>query len=138
MQRRRRLLATTTFNSYDQPRRRDPLADSPAGASANNPATGASSALRDVARMGMLDDHVIAVFSERWAHLHGETNPSPLRDDGDRDTPAPTLTARTDFNHRRMRPVAHPTEPYTLSNMRSTQRSNSVRVALCFNSAHYC
>jgi len=72
------------------------------------------------ARLGVLDDRVIALFGERWAHLHGETNPSPSRDDEDNDpSPLSIMAVDSEFLPRRRLPGVP--EPYATSSIRSTQ-----------------
>ncbi|KAK3326487.1 hypothetical protein B0H66DRAFT_162074 [Apodospora peruviana] len=129
-ERRRRLIVGL------EPRRRSPPLDAPTGTSVLGDTTGASGnpeggrhALRDMAgRMGILDERVVAMFGERWAHLHAESN-SPLRDDQDHDpSPLSAMAVEPEFyNRRRRAPPAEPytiTEPYAMSNMRSTQAPN--------------
>ena len=75
-------------------------------------------------RMGVLDERVVAMFGERWAHLHAESN-SPLRDDDDDPyefyipARASMMAVEPEFLERRRPRI--PTEPYTVSSMRSTQ-----------------
>jgi len=70
------------------------------------------------ARLGVLDDRVVALFGERWAHLHGETSPS--RDDEDNNpSPLSIMAVEPEFLPRRRLPSV--TEPYATSSIRSTQ-----------------
>lgn len=78
-------------------------------------------ALRDVAsRMGTLDDRVAALFGDRWAHLHADSHSSSLRDDDSDSSPMLTMAVDPEFLPRSRPPL----EPYTLSNIRSTQAAN--------------
>ncbi|KAK4113842.1 hypothetical protein N656DRAFT_767545 [Canariomyces notabilis] len=130
---RRRVLAAAaaSYNGFD-PRRGStaldpPMRSPPAADSSSHGLTPGSDqgyrALRDVAgRMGILDDRVVAMFGERWAHLHAESNPSPRRDDSNEPSPLLGMAVESEFLPR-SRP---PPEPYayTLSNIRSTQAPN--------------
>ncbi|KAK3360027.1 hypothetical protein B0T25DRAFT_534553 [Lasiosphaeria hispida] len=79
-------------------------------------------ALRHMAsRLGILDDRVVAMFGERWAHLHAESNPSPSRDDEDND-PLSAMAAEPEFFPRNR--MGMHSEPFTTSSMRSTQAPN--------------
>ncbi|KXX73808.1 hypothetical protein MMYC01_209113 [Madurella mycetomatis] len=130
-ERRRRVYAATaaSYNGLG-PRRGSTTFEPPVlspGTIDSNGATAGSEqgrrALRDVAsRMGILDERVVAMFGERWAHLHAESNPSPRRDDSSDTSPMLTMAVDAEFLPR-SRP--HP-EPYsyTLSNIRSTQAPN--------------
>jgi len=59
------------------------------------------------------------MFGERWAHLHAESNPSPLRDDNNDPSPMLSMAVEPEFLTRRSQLRPEPT--YALSNMRSTQ-----------------
>ncbi|GAB1312558.1 hypothetical protein MFIFM68171_02768 [Madurella fahalii] len=134
-QERRRRLAAAAHSNYEA--RRGPsglpptLPPLPAVPPATTDSSGTRSgsehgrrALRNVAnRMGMLDDRVIAMFGERWAHLHAESNPSPLREDDSEPSPILTTAAvDSDFLPRRNR--LRPERTYALSNIRFTQAPN--------------
>ncbi|KAK4211657.1 hypothetical protein QBC37DRAFT_10712 [Rhypophila decipiens] len=149
-ERRRRVL--TSFESRLPPR------DAPTGTTGPSDAYGATGngengrhSLRDVAhRVGILDERVVAMFGERWAHLHADT--TPFREvefrEADADRTPPTALAslsamavEPDFFPRRTvglpaehlnsvrRVVASAREAYALSNLplsnlRSTQAPN--------------
>jgi hypothetical protein len=126
--RRRVLAAAAAYNNYDA--RRGPASADPAPVPpATTDITGTRSgsehgrrALRDAnRRIGLLDDRVVTMFGERWAHLHAESNPSPLRDDNNNE-PSPMLSMAVEpefLSSRRSQLRPEPT--YALSNMRSTQ-----------------
>lgn len=115
------LAATAAYSGFESRRDSSGL-ESPVVSGATTTDTNAANpgrALRDVAsRMGILDDRVVAMFGERWAHLHAESNPSPLRDDDNGRSPMLTTMAVDSEFLPRSRP---PPEPYTLSSIRSTQ-----------------
>ncbi|KAK3373379.1 hypothetical protein B0T24DRAFT_593587 [Lasiosphaeria ovina] len=128
--RRRALAATAAYTSYDPPPRRissSPDSTSAASATGDNNDTGPDSeagrrALRDVAsRMGILDDRVVALFGERWAHLHaGAQN---LDYETSRFLPS-TIGPGLDSDYLPQRRLGRPppAEQYTMvSNIRSTQ-----------------
>lgn len=144
-ERRRRILAGI------EPRRLSPPGDSLTGATGSNDASSgpAESAengrhsLRDMAsRMGILDERVVAMFGERWAHLHADTTPFRELDEDRTPLTLPPISAMavepdffrrtsglpaelTSFSRRGMRGNG---EPYTISSLRSTQAINrSVR-----------
>ncbi|KAK4242531.1 hypothetical protein C8A03DRAFT_11256, partial [Achaetomium macrosporum] len=127
-ERRRRVLAAAAYNLSDE--RRGSLARPSAIPPATTDASGTRSgsehgrrALGDVAnRIGGLDDRVVAMFGERWAHLHAESNPSRLRDDDNDPSPMLTMAVGPEFLPRRSRLRPEPT--YALSSMRSTQAAN--------------
>jgi hypothetical protein len=135
--RRRRLAVAAAAASSGQPfhpsvfygeRNRSPQPDTPAEPAANTESNASSTApeagrraLRNMAaRLGVIDDQLVAVFADRWAHLHGETNPSPPQDDEDNNTsPLSFMAVEPDFLPRRRVPSV--TEPYATSSIRSTQ-----------------
>jgi hypothetical protein len=135
---RRHRLALAAAASSGQPlpssvfyenRNRSPQPDAPgepaANTDSNAPSTAPESgrrALRNMAaRLGVLDDQIVAVFADRWAHLHGEMNPTPAQDDEDTSTSPPLslMAVDPDFLPRRRPPGV--TEPYATSSIRSTQ-----------------
>ena len=140
--RHRRILAAgnapylaPSFAAYSTDHR-SPLSDGPARQSASGAANAADvsdnggRALRQMAnRLGILDEREVAAAGERWAHLHAESNPSPLRDGEDDELfPLSAMAVEADFLPRRVPPAA---ESYAMSSMRSTQAPNHpVRVSL--------
>ncbi len=127
--RRRVLAATAAYNNIFDQNRRGPFDGSlipPATTDRSGIRSGsehARRALRDAvpARPGLLDDRLVTVFGERWAHLHAESNPAPSRD---RDSEAALLASyavEPSFLARPTQPRAEPI--YALSSIRSTQSS---------------
>lgn len=134
-ERRRRLAAAAAAASSGQPfhpsvfygeSNRSPQPDAPVEPSATTDSSASAAApdngrraLRNMAaRLGVLDDRVVALFGERWAHLHGETSPS--RDDEDNNpSPLSIMAVEPEFLPRRRLPSV--TEPYATSSIRSTQ-----------------
>lgn len=126
-ERRRRVLAA--YNNYDG-RRETALVDTVPAPPATTDNTGTRSgsehghrALRDASRrIGLLDDRAVTMFGERWAHLHAESNPSPLRDHNNEPPSMLNMAVDVEFMTRRnRRSHLRPEPPYALSNMRSTQ-----------------
>jgi len=129
-ERRRRVLAAATAynNIFDQNRRGPSSAEASLIPPATTDRSGIRSgseharrALRETvpARPG-LDDRLVTVFGERWAHLHAESNPTPR----DHDSEAALLASyavEPSFLGRSINPRAEPI--YALSNIRSTQTS---------------
>jgi len=111
-----------------------PSSDSPASSSANADGTTAPSensrraARQSVNRVSILDDSMLALFGERWAHLYAESNPSPSRDDP--ESLLTTAAVEPEFlPTRRVRLPAMAEPPYATSSLRSTQEpGRSVRV----------
>ncbi|KAK0643022.1 hypothetical protein B0T16DRAFT_415106 [Cercophora newfieldiana] len=104
----------------DAPTPGEPSASTDGNASSTAPDNGRRALRNMAARLGVLDDQIIAVFADRWAHLHTETNPNPSRDDDDNDTsPLSIMAVEPDFLPRRRVPSV--TEPYATSSIRSTQ-----------------
>ncbi|KAK0752420.1 hypothetical protein B0T18DRAFT_426888 [Schizothecium vesticola] len=92
--------------------------------SSDAPTTGENTvddrALRHIRRAGILDDHIVALFGERWAQLHASAAPGPSRDHDDRQ-PVPPLSSMAlgpEFLVYPRRPFS---EAYATSSMRSTQ-----------------
>jgi hypothetical protein len=50
-------------------------------------------------------DRIVTMFGERWAHLHAESNPSPLRDD---HNDLLTMAVEPEFLSRNRAPSAEP------------------------------
>ncbi|KAK4039455.1 hypothetical protein C8A01DRAFT_36583 [Parachaetomium inaequale] len=124
--RRRVLAAAAAYNNYDArrgPGPADPAPVPPATTDITGTRSGSEHgrrALRDAnRRIGLLDDRVVTMFGERWAHLHAESNPSPLRDDNNDPSPMLSMAVEPEFLTRRSQLRPEPT--YALSNMRSTQ-----------------
>ncbi|KAL2129602.1 hypothetical protein VTI74DRAFT_7536 [Chaetomium olivicolor] len=69
-----------------------------------------------------VDDRVAAMLGERWAQLHAESNPSPLRDEDNNPVPTLTMAVDSEFLPRRNRQRPEPT--FALSSLRSTQARN--------------
>ncbi|KAL1840227.1 hypothetical protein VTJ49DRAFT_710 [Mycothermus thermophilus] len=131
-ERRRRVLAAAmTTSSSDAGRRlvRSYVPEPPLlrsmGSSAD-PRSGSENgrrSLRDTNRRIGLDDHLVTIFGERWAHLHAESNPSPLRNDLESAHNLP-MAVESAFLPRHREPRPEPT--YALSSIRSTQASDHV------------
>lgn len=127
--RRRVLAAAAAYNSFDA-RRGPATTDSAPVPPATTDAAGTRSgsehgrrALREAnRRVGILDDRVVTMFGERWAHLHAESNPSPLRDDSNDRSPMLPMAVEPEFFPRRSQLRPEPT--YALSSIRSTQSPN--------------
>lgn len=142
-ERRRRVLAGL------EPRLRSPPRDAPSGVTGTNDASSGPTdvvagagrhSLRDMAnRMGILDERVVAMFGERWAHLHADTTPFRELDDDHTPPTLPPISAMAvepEF-FPRLRTPGLPVdrrglrgngEPYTISSLRVTQALNrSVR-----------
>ncbi|KAK3903101.1 hypothetical protein C8A05DRAFT_33181 [Staphylotrichum tortipilum] len=83
----------------------------------------ASRALREAVppRPGLLDDRLVTVFGERWAHLHAESNPAPPRDRESRALRLASYAVEPSFLTRPSQPRTEPI--YALSSIRSTQTS---------------
>ena len=128
--RRRVLAAAAAYNSFDANRRGLATVDATSIPPATTDADGVRSgsehgrrALHEASRRaGILDDRVVAMFGERWAHLHAESNPSPLRDTDNDPSPILTMAVDPEFLSRRNQLRPEPT--YALSSIRSTQAAN--------------
>lgn len=129
--RRRVLAAAAAYNSFDANRRERASVDGPTlltPATTDNTGLRSGSehgrrALREASlQTGLLDDRVVAMFGERWAHLHAEANPSPLRDNDNDPSPMLSMAVDPEFLSRRSQLRPEPT--YTLSSIRSTQAPN--------------
>ncbi|KAK4154597.1 hypothetical protein C8A00DRAFT_32633 [Chaetomidium leptoderma] len=127
--RRRVLAAAAAYNSFDARRgtaTAEPASIPPATTDSTGTRWGGSEHRRALGetnrRVGILDDRVVAMFGERWAHLHAESNPSPLRDDDNDPSPMLTMAVEPEFMPRRTQLRPEPT--YALSSIRSTQAPN--------------
>lgn len=81
----------------------------------------------------MLDDHIVALFGERWAQLHASAAPGPSRDHEDRQAipPLSSMALEPEFLAPHRRPFS---EAYATSSMRSTQApARSVRARPAFS-----
>ncbi|KAK4104021.1 hypothetical protein N658DRAFT_514031 [Parathielavia hyrcaniae] len=134
--RRRVLAATAAHNNYDARRAAasQPATRVPATTDSTGTRSGSEHARRALLvtdRPGALlradgtripavpDDRAVAMFGERWAHLHAESTPNLFRDDDNDPSPTLTMAVEPDFLSRRSQPRPEPT--YALSNLRSTQ-----------------
>ncbi|KAK4658012.1 hypothetical protein QC762_203040 [Podospora pseudocomata] len=118
----RRRLVNDTHWDPEQPRRRSPALEPPTDA--------ASRYGRRRAYVG-LDDRVITMFGERWAHLHAGSNPSLTQTDDDNSPilPRPTdsqLAAQDAYSNfqRRDRYMSRMEPLPMVSSLRSTQAPN--------------
>lgn len=95
----------------------DSSSDAPATTGEN---TADGRALRHISRAGILDDHIVALFGERWAQLHASAAPGPSRDHEDRQVmpPLSSMALEPEFLAPHRRPFS---EAYATSSMRSTQ-----------------
>lgn len=72
-------------------------------------------------RLGIWDDRIAVLIGERWAHLHSESNPNPTRDSGNNDALSMMAVDPEFLNPpSRRRRLTAVTEPYAISNVRST------------------
>ncbi|KAK0670816.1 hypothetical protein QBC41DRAFT_66201 [Cercophora samala] len=117
---RRRLVNDTPWDAPEQPRRR----------SLEPPIDPASRYGRRRAYVG-LDDRVVAMFGERWAHLHAGSNPSQTQTDDDTSPilPPPTdsqLAAQDSYSssYHRERYLSRMEPLPMVSSLRSTQAPN--------------
>ncbi|KAK4172352.1 hypothetical protein QBC36DRAFT_338071 [Triangularia setosa] len=107
---RRRILDDAPWDAPEQPRRRSPALEPPIDA--------ASRYGRRRAYVG-LDDRVVAMFGERWAHLHAGSNPSQTQTD---DDTLPISAPPAGFNPSPRNPYLSRTDPLPMvSSLRSTQ-----------------
>ncbi|KAK3994693.1 hypothetical protein QBC44DRAFT_235595 [Cladorrhinum sp. PSN332] len=122
-ERRRRLLASASaYLGAEQqsanaalPAVRDPV-PAPPGPDADP--TDRTALLDLATRMGVVDERVSALFSDRWAHLHADSNPSRQENDGSQTARLRDRTRFVVYNRRTAGPGG---EPYIVSSLRSTQ-----------------
>ncbi|KAK3684733.1 hypothetical protein B0T22DRAFT_196309 [Podospora appendiculata] len=139
--RRRRVTAATYLGLHPPTGRPSPPADQPSATSnasippavaariAETQRRGSSEYTRGLGgpeltrALGGLDESVVHMFGERWAHLHAESNPAPTRDhEIEESISVPQGAVAPDFHIRRR--YQPPPAPYTTSSMRSTQAPN--------------
>lgn len=109
----------------------DPPASSSTNADGNTapPENSRRTTRQSASRLSILDDSMLALFGERWAHLHAESNPSPSRDDPEALMLTATAVEPEFLPTRRVRLTAMAEPPYATSSLRSTQEpGRSVRV----------
>ncbi|KAK3327841.1 hypothetical protein B0T19DRAFT_175383 [Cercophora scortea] len=123
--RRRRVTAATYLGLHPPAGRPSPPADQPS--TAPIPSVSYAAATRSLPGsenrfLRGLDESVVHMFGERWAHLHAESNPAPALDHDVEESISVPQAVAPDFHIRRR--YQPPPAPYTTSSMRSTQAPN--------------